>query len=48
LPVRPRRKGWETAAFRWMMQTVGIPAVQRKESGCVKSQSCQGAATKYK
>jgi len=25
----------------------GIPAGQRKGSGCVKSQTCQGALTKY-
>jgi len=35
------------AALRWMMQTKGIPAGQRKGSGCVKSQTYQGAATKY-
>jgi len=29
------------------MQTKGIPAGQRKGSGCVKSQTYQGAATKY-
>jgi len=28
-----------------MMQTKGIPAGQRKGSGCVKSQTYQGAAT---
>jgi len=39
--------GWATAALRWMMQTKGIPAGQRKGSGCVKSQTYQGAATKY-
>jgi len=30
-----------------MMQTQGIPAGQMKWSGCVKSQTCQGAVTKY-
>jgi len=29
------------------MQTKGIPADQRTGSGCVKSQTYQGAATKY-
>jgi len=30
------------------MHTKRIPAGQRKESGCVKSQTYQGAAIKYK
>jgi len=30
------------------MQTKGIPAGQRKGSGCVKSQIYQGVVTKYK
>jgi len=39
--------GWATAALRWMMQTKGITADQRKGSGYVKSQTYQDAATKY-
>jgi len=35
------------AALRWMMQTKGILARQRKESSYVTSQTYQGAATKY-
>jgi len=35
------------AALRWMMHTKGIPVGQRKGSGCVKSQTYQGASTKY-
>jgi len=35
------------AALRWMMQTDGMPAGQCKGSGCVESQTYQGAATKY-
>ena len=34
------------AALRWMMQTKGMLAVRRKGSGCVKSQTYQGAASK--
>ena len=33
--------------LRWMMQTKGTPAGQIKGSSCVKSQTYQGAATKY-
>jgi len=45
--VHPRRSGWATATLTWMMQTKGIPAYQRKGSGCVKSKTYQGAGTKY-
>jgi len=31
----------------WMMQTKGITACQRKESGCVQPQAYRGAAIKY-
>jgi len=34
------------AAIRWMMETKGIPAGQRKGSDGVKSQIYQGAVTK--
>jgi len=35
------------AALSWMTQTKCIPTGQRKGSSRVKSQTCQGAATKY-
>jgi len=49
MPVHPLRGGWgQMAALRWTIQTKGMPAGQRKGSGCVKSQTYQGAATKNK
>jgi len=48
LLVRPHHGGRSaTAALRWIMQRKGILASQRKGSGCVKSQTYQGAVTKY-
>jgi len=47
LPVHPRHGWWTTAVLRWMMQTKGIPAGQRKGSGCANSQTYQGTMTKY-
>jgi len=47
LPVRPHHGEWAMAVLRWLMQTKGILAGQRKGCGCVKSQTYQGAVTKY-
>jgi len=43
LPVCPGHGELATAALMRMIQTKGIPAGQRKGSGCVKSQTYQGA-----
>jgi len=45
--VHPHCGGWATAALRWMMQTKGTMAGQRNRSGCFKSQTYQGAVTKF-
>jgi len=48
VPVCPLRGGWATTALRWMMQTKGYTYWRAKGKGmAVKSQTYQGAATKY-
>jgi len=39
--------GMGNGILKMVTQTKGMPAGQRKGSGCIKSQTYQGAVTKY-